>query len=88
MRGNHPRQMRGSARSCHNHANTATGSLFRVIGGAIGRAVRGSDVDLIRNPKFVESLGCLAHDLQIGVAAHYDGNNWVRWHCFLHILDS
>src|SRR5271157_3442716 len=34
-------------------------------------------VNLIRDAELVERLAGLAHDLQIGIASHHDGNLWL-----------
>ena len=72
VRRDYARQVRRSARTRDDDANTALRGFARVVGGAIGRAMRRGHVDLKRNSEFIKSFSGLAHDLQVGVASHYD----------------
>ena len=56
------------------------GSALREFAGAARRTVRRSDVDLVGDAEFVERLGGLVHDFEVGVAAHHDGNKWMLAH--------
>ena len=73
----HACQMRRSARARDDHANAALRSLASVVRRAIGRPMRGSYIHLIGNPELIKRLPSFAHDLQIGVAAHHDRNDWL-----------
>src|SRR5215469_2055294 len=62
-----------------NHLDAPLCGLAGVLRCPVGRAVRRSNVNLVSDPKIVETLARLLHDLEIGVTAHDNRN-----HRFVH----
>ena len=48
-----------------DYLNAPASGLAGKLTGASRRAMRGGDVDLVRNPKAFQRLGSLVHDFQI-----------------------
>ena len=71
---NHPSQMRRPASPGNDHANPAPRSLPRKVGGTIRRPVRRSNVDLITDPKLLQSFPSLAHNLKVRITPHHNRN--------------
>ena len=57
-----------------------SGGVACEFAGARRRAVSRGDVHLVGNAEFLQRPSSLAHDLQVGVAAHDDGDHWLRAH--------
>jgi hypothetical protein len=64
--------MRCATRSSDDYANAAPASFAGEVRSAIGGAVRGGYVHFVSDAELVERRTCGAHDLQVGIAAHYD----------------
>ena len=77
MRGNHSGEVRRAAGSRDNHANAAARGFTRKVRRAIRRAMRRSHIDLVSNPKILERLRRLAHDVEVGITAHHNRNQWL-----------
>src|SRR5258708_19306011 len=66
--------MRRASGASDDHLNPAPGGLAREIGRAIRRTMRRGNVDLVSDPKLLQCLPGLAHNLKVGIASHHDGN--------------
>src|SRR5213596_1143865 len=60
-----------------DHANAPSSRIAGVIGRPVRRPMRRSYVDLIVNSKIVKRFPSLAHDLEIGITAHHNRNQWL-----------
>src|SRR5580698_5464791 len=74
MSRNHPSQMCRPASSCDDHANPAPSSLPRKVGRPVRRSVRRSNINLITDPKLLQSFPGLAHNLKVRITPHHNRN--------------
>src|SRR6266566_6490560 len=69
--------MRRASSSGDDHTNAATSRITGVIGRPVRRPMRRSHVDLVVNSKIVQRFSRLTHDLEIGITAHHNRNQWL-----------
>jgi hypothetical protein len=64
----------GATGAGDDHPNSTPGRFAREFRSAFRRTMRGSDVDLIFNPKLFQRFRRLAHDIEVRVASHHNRN--------------
>src|SRR5450759_2027194 len=82
LRGEHPRQVRGPARTGHDHLYPPAGRLFRIAVQEVRRTVGRDDPQLVGDPELGQQRGGLLEDREVRPAPADDpdprpgGTHW------------
>ena len=88
LRGDHARQMGGTAGTSDNDLQAIGAGVVRELGHELGRAVRGDDLLVVGDAELVENIAGALHGLPVAGRSHDHCDFGLGFICHYHLLPS